>query len=229
MTLTAETWLTALAQKFPELDTVVEAEGHPMPPVIAFAALSEWLAEVAGRGDAPTLSAVLQQLNEAYGYFDSRTRSLVANALVAKLPWPGEPGSGAIAYLEPTLRAEYEDSHRHGTTVTEWIEQLIQALPVLTPIYSDHLAAYDELLPALLLGAFVQWMESAVASGDPELPHALLTRIEHDYPLLDSNAQKLVRDAVVWMLPINNEPGSTEIRGWLGPTLRRLYDNSHVL
>jgi hypothetical protein len=109
-----------------------------------------------------------------------------------------------------------------------WIQSLISEFPGIEPVYEDHVRDFDELLPHLLFGDVVRWVERLYEAGDHSTIKAFVARMESDYPTLDPACRNLVDVSFAEDLPYPGTRGA-EIALWLGPNLRREYERGHHL
>lgn len=223
----SEDWLQELARDYPALASVAErargANGG-FAQVVFANELTRWLVREWTTGDRTVAERVLRQLDREYSVLNATSRRLFNNTIVRGLPWPGEPGAEVASLMQPAIRAEYDQSHHSGRRASEWLPTLVANNPWLRPTLELHVARHGELLPSLFLADLAGWLETACSGGGEPHGRAVVADIEHSYEQLDSNAQELVRDAFVWMLPTPSDPCGLQIASWLGPTLHSLYE-----
>jgi hypothetical protein len=111
-------------------------------------------------------------------------------------------------------------------TGTSWITDLATKLPVLQPIYVDHIRALGRPTPALFMMEVAQWIDSLVASGDKAAVGAFLADLGTAYPELDERARTEVDEGLVSLLPGPDEVGS-QVSDMLSPTIGEVYARTH--
>ncbi|MBE3584552.1 MAG: hypothetical protein IMX01_10635 [Limnochordaceae bacterium] len=114
-----------------------------------------------------------------------------------------------------------------NTSAVDFIQRLVRQFPILQPLYEEHLADYDELLPHVFMGDFTRWLIS-VYSGDQKLGNAestiraILDYVERAFVEGDEELKELIAVSFLENLPLPGEQHASILR-FLGSELIREY------
>ena len=127
----------------------------------------------------------------------------------------------------------------HELTYKSFVPQLLVEIPEFKPIYDEHIADYDEILPHVLMGAFTRFLfdaykksKSPDANGEAykQVVERSLNLMERAMGNGDLGVQNLISVSFLenlWPSEQADLPVYNEIKLLLGPQLRnelRLYD-----
>ena len=114
------------------------------------------------------------------------------------------------------------------STSEVWIQKLVAAVPRLKPLYDEHLADYDELLPHVLLGDIARYVTQGFGGKEGGEPYEncrgvaveVLRILEEAVEIGDPELLELV--AVSFLENINwSKDGGPQIRSAMGPRLHK--------
>jgi len=113
------------------------------------------------------------------------------------------------------------------STCELWIERLVQAVPSLMPLYAEHRADYDEVLPHVFVGDVARYVTRKIAgneSGEPGGMHHrdavdILRVLDEALTTADPDLLELVSVSFLENIDWESSEGQS-IRSAIGPTLR---------
>ena len=113
------------------------------------------------------------------------------------------------------------------STLAHLLVDLLSTAPGLVPIYREHLALHDALLPELFIAQITGWLSGTVrAAGDQTIPggaageaaRRLVGVIETNLTSGDAEVRELI--ALSFLDSIDASPASEVLRLHFGPSLR---------
>jgi hypothetical protein len=109
------------------------------------------------------------------------------------------------------------------TTLAHLLVDLLSAAPGLVPIYREHLALHDALLPDLFLAQVTGWLSASGHSAVPggaggEAARTLVGVIESHLTSGDAEVRELI--SLSFLPSIDASPANEVLRLHFGPSLR---------
>jgi len=109
------------------------------------------------------------------------------------------------------------------TTLAHLLVDLLSAAPGLVPIYREHLALHDALLPDLFLAQVTGWLSASGRAAVPggaggEAARTLVGVIESHLTSGDAEVRELI--SLSFLSSIDESPANEVLRLHFGPSLR---------
>ena len=104
------------------------------------------------------------------------------------------------------------------TTLAHLLIDLLSAAPGLVPIYREHLAVHDALLPDLFLAQVTAWLTAVPGGAGGEAARTLVGVIESHLTSGDAEVRELI--SLSFLPSIDASPANEVLRLHFGPSLR---------